>query len=806
VLVECSPDCVAVHWDGRVLYANPASLRLLGIESFEQLRGTSIIERIHPDDRELVAARLRQVAAGERSILREIGMLTMDGRTVRTEVMSALITYQGKPAIQTILRDVTDRQRAEQAMKEANAELARQVAEVQLNESRMEAVLELSHMTDAPLHEITDFALEQAVALTKSRIGYVAVVNEDETTLTMLSWSKTAMDQCAIDDKPIVYPVATTGLWGEAVRQRQPIITNDYAAPNPWKKGAPVGHVSLSRHMNVPIFDGGRIVIVVGVGNKEEEYDNSDVRQLELLMGGMWTLIQRQRAQAELRQHRDHLEQLVHERTAALSIANEELQREIQERRRGEEALRQSHDELRAIYDQAVDGILIADAERGGIVRANSAYCRMLGYSEAEVGSLSSEQVHPPEVMPKVWDHFAALKRGVAARLEDLPFLRRDGGVVFADVVSRPIYYDQRSCWISFFRDITERKRAEQALVESEAKYRQLVEITDTGYAILDAQGRIADANREYVRLSGHRDLKDILGRSAVEWTAPHDLQRNAREVAKCVETGHVRQLEIDYVRPDGGVTPVEINAACIDTPQGKRILALHRDISERRQAQAALERERQTLKHLLQSSDHERQLIAYEIHDGLAQYLAGSIMQFEVYDHLKQTKPKEAARAYDAGMTMLHQSHADARRLISGVRPPILDEEGIASALTHLVNEHRRKKGPKIEFYSDVEFDRLVPLLENAVYRIANEGLTNACRHSKSKRVRVDLVQHGHALRIAIQDWGTGFDPGKVEENRFGLAGMRERARLLGGSIRIDSTPGQGTCITAELPLLLKE
>ena len=82
--------------------------------------------------------------------------------------------------------------------------------------------------------------------LTKSKIGYLAFANEDETVLTMHSWSKEAMAECAVADKPIVYPVESTGLWGEAVRQRRPIVTNDYAADNAWKKGLPVGHVGLA--------------------------------------------------------------------------------------------------------------------------------------------------------------------------------------------------------------------------------------------------------------------------------------------------------------------------------------------------------------------------------------------------------------------------------------------------------------------------------------------------------------------------------------------------------------------------------
>ena len=105
------------------------------------------------------------------------------------------------------------------------------------------------------------------------------------------------------------------------------------------------------------------------------------------------------------------------------------------------------------------------------------------------------------------------------------------------------------------------------------------------------------------------------------------------------------------------------------------------RDITAQKQAEAELRKDHRTLKHLLQSSDHERQLIAYEIHDGLAQQLAGAIMQFDTFSHQKEAKPQKAANAFRAAMTMLRQAHSEARRLISGVRPPILDESGIVAA-----------------------------------------------------------------------------------------------------------------------------
>ncbi|MCD4822649.1 MAG: GAF domain-containing protein [Methanococcoides sp.] len=155
-------------------------------------------------------------------------------------------------------------------------------------------------MDGASLQEITDFAHEESVKLTKSKQGYLAFMDPDESALIMHSWSKDAMKECSIKGRKFIYPIETTGLWGEAVKQRKPIITNDYQTPNPLKKGYPQGHVELTRHMNVPIFDGNRIVAVAGVGNKETPYDEADVRQMTLLMDGMWGLVKRRNAEDDL--------------------------------------------------------------------------------------------------------------------------------------------------------------------------------------------------------------------------------------------------------------------------------------------------------------------------------------------------------------------------------------------------------------------------------------------------------------------------------------------------------------------------
>lgn len=345
--------------------------------------------------------------------------------------------------------------------------------------------------------------------------------------------------------------------------------------------------------------------------------------------------------------------------------------RDVTERKQTQDVLRQNRDELQAIYDGLVEGVIIADAADAKIIRANRAFCRMVGWPDEDACKITPELVHPPEVLPRVWEHLEAVKKGSVARLDDLPFLRKDGQIVYADAVSSPICYNQRPAWISLFHDVTDRHRA-------------------------------------------HESLK----------------------------------------------------------------------------------REQQALWHMLQASDHERQLISYEIHDGLAQYLAAAAMQLHVYERLLPSRPEDAQKAIDAAMQLVNQSHREARRLISEVRPPVIDEVGLASAISHLVHEQRERGGPNVKFDSDVQFKRLSSALENSLYRIAQEAVTNACKHSRSPNVTVTLAEEGREVRLAVQDWGCGFDSAAVEKGHFGLEGIRQRVRLLGGRLTIQSAPGAGTLI----------
>jgi signal transduction histidine kinase len=145
----------------------------------------------------------------------------------------------------------------------------------------------------------------------------------------------------------------------------------------------------------------------------------------------------------------------------------------------------------------------------------------------------------------------------------------------------------------------------------------------------------------------------------------------------------------------------------------------------------------------------------------------------------------------------------AETRRLVGGLRPLVFDESGIVAAIDYLIAEHKQRGGPEIEFSHKISFQRLAAPLETAVFRIVQESLTNACRYSRSAKIRVDVAQTDERVCVEVQDWGVGFDPQRIESGRYGLQGLRERARLFGGTAAIDTAPGRGTLVRVELPLV---
>lgn len=338
--------------------------------------------------------------------------------------------------------------------------------ERELNSSRLQALLQLNQMYNSTIQEITSFALEEAVRLTRSKIGYLAFLNKDESILSMYSWSKTAMEECTITDKPRIYPVEDTGLWGEAIRQRRPVTTNDYSAFSPLKKGYPDGHVAIKRHMNIPVFDGSRIVLVAGVGNKTEDYDESDVQQMTLLMEGMWMLLERKRA----------IDALIE----------------------SEENLRLT----RFCIDHASDSVFLADPD-AAFHYVNETTCNRLGYSKDELLGMTVFDIDP--AFPKdFWKrHWMDIKENLSFTIDTF-HKKKTGEIYPVELTVNYITYGGKEFIFAFAKDVTVRKHLEEERINLEKQLFQAQKMESLGIL---AGGIAHDFNNILMAIMGNAEL-----------------------------------------------------------------------------------------------------------------------------------------------------------------------------------------------------------------------------------------------------------------------------------------------------------
>jgi PAS domain S-box-containing protein len=269
-----------------------------------------------------------------------------------------------------------------------------------------------------------------------------------------------------------------------------------------------------------------------------------------------------------------------------LSGLNHQLRQEIAERDRAEEALGRSRTVLAHILDSVPQSIFWKDRE-SRYLGCNAVFAKAAGLDspQAIVGKTDFDLPWPRQDTEAYRADDAEVMRNNRGKRHIVePLQQADGSRLWIDTSKVPLADRRGTVYgvLGIYDDMTERRRAELALQESEQKYRALLDATDTGYVIVDAEGRVLDANAEYARLTGHETPQQILGRKVTEWTAEHDRARNAAEVRKCAERGGVRNLQIDYVNPQGGCTPIEINAAVLQSGAGNRIVTLCRDITER--------------------------------------------------------------------------------------------------------------------------------------------------------------------------------------------------------------------------------
>lgn len=502
---------------------------------------------------------------------------------------------------------------------------------------------------------------------------------------------------------------------------------------------------------------------------------------------------------------------------------------DITERKRAEEKLRLSEQRYRLIAENVSDVIWThqlhepleipvtpVESEALGFAeqllsRLHPTYVspsvqQMLGYNVAEAMALPLDELLTPDSVLRARQTIASLLAANARskipaalpKLIEIEYRTKDGGTRWGEISGTTFFDDKGRIAgaLTVTRNITERKRVERALRDSEFRLRRLIENMPDLVILVDRGAQIQYVNRAV----GHLEPAKLLGLSGFSFMQEDCHKACQSALGAALASGEVQIVETQDIFGcwwscrlvpllDEGLTP-QVMIICTDVTAQKRA------------AQEVL-KEQDLLRQLLELHERDRKLLAFELHDGFAQQLTGAMMSLEAAGQLITSAPAKAVAPIRECTRLLRESIAESRRLVSGLRPPVLDQFGIVPAIEHLVDLNREEGNFEIEFVSRGRPRRLASPLENAVFRIVQETLANARRHSRSDRALVELCLADDGIRVSVRDWGIGFDVAKVHEERFGLRGVRERARLLGGCAEVASAPGEGTTVEVRLPMV---
>jgi PAS domain S-box-containing protein len=348
--------------------------------------------------------------------------------------------------------------------------------------------------------------------------------------------------------------------------------------------------------------------------------------------------------------------------------------------------------------------------------------------------------------------------------------------------------------------DITERKRAEAEVRAAETRFRAFVEHLADGLFIHDDQdedGRVIDVNQHACKSLGYT-REELIGTTAFDYDAHVDATF-MRSIKERLARAEIVSFESVHRRKDGTTFPVEIRCRSFWHGDHRFGLALVRDISERKRAEEAT----------LEARVSERTRIARDLHDTLLQSFHGLLLQFQSVSQLLPERPAVAKERLDSAITQAAEAIAESRNAVQGLRESTVQRNDLGRAIGTLGEElaKERMNHSPVGFHLSVEGEprNLHPIVRDEIYKISAEAMRNAFRHADAKQVAVEVHYEEEQVRLRVRDDGKGIDPEvlsrKASEGHYGIAGMRERATIIGGNLELRSQLGRGTTIELCVP-----
>jgi len=363
-----------------------------------------------------------------------------------------------------------------------------------------------------------------------------------------------------------------------------------------------------------------------------------------------------------------------------------------------------------------------------------------------------------------------------------------------AVLVSAPLV----AAFAAFVFSVVETMRGQ--LMRREERFRGLVDSAPDGIVISDAGGTIVMVNRQTEEMFGYAS-GELTGMH-IDALIPRELHpRHADHRRRYYESPSVRPmgagLELVALRRDETRMPVEISLSPIEQEEGKLVIAVVRDISDRRR----LEEERERL--LAETeTQRERERIAMDLHDGIIQSIYAVSLGLEAVMTDVEEHPADARRSIDRAMTQLEEVIQDTRSYIFSLRPPRIDDD-IAQSLSTLADDFRVNSLIETSLWIDARMPPIDTGRSLAMFHVAQEALNNARKHGRPTSVGIRVECCDGRLVMEVRDNGAGFDTAReTPATHRGLRNMAARAEAAGGTLAIESAPGEGTKIRFELPL----
>lgn len=491
-------------------------------------------------------------------------------------------------------------------------------------------------------------------------------------------------------------------------------------------------------------------------------------------------------------------------------VAVQTVTRDVTERRRAELELRQSEERYRTLFEQSMDAVALVAVD-GTLQSANPAYLRLFGHSAADIGKQVAYSHYPD---PEVRAQTLRLVEREGVVLDQEVRLRKTDGTEMDCVRTLIARRDGEGRLIglqSVTRDITARKRAEQELRESEARYRALVEHPGVAMTVTSLDGQLLDFNDAFAERVGY-SRGELLGTSVTALYARPE-EREAL-IAELQRTGHVRGTEVELRRKDGASVFVSLTMTPV-TSRGREVIVAHGlDVTERRHAELELVRSREELKrsaeqlhelaiYLEEAREKERTGIARELHDQLGQALTALRMDLDGIVRVTESGGAPPAERLGRMASLLDETVDDVRRISSELRPGILDDAGLVAALEWQLDRFRERSGLECALQASADDAGLDRASSTALFRVFQELLTNVARHAGASSVLVTFERRNGDCVLSVSDDGRGIT---VEEAgsaaSLGIVGMRQRLRPLHGSLEFEPNSPLGTTARVRVPL----